>query len=154
MKRVVALGFVSLLLAFGLFACSNNEQTMQEETIEEGMTQEEMLATAQELDAEEVSTFISLSNRDKDKVREEYEGNIYKYTAFVDETLLDEVTIGIPGDPTASEQNIVYLYRVYVELPKETVETLNRGDEITVVGTMKLDESGMPLLSDAFIVNE
>lgn len=154
MRKVIAFGFVGMLLAFGLFACSNDGQTMQEEIAQEEMTQEEMIETAQELDAEDIDTFLSLSIRDKDKVKEEYEGNIYKYTAFVDETLLDEVTMGIPGDPTASEQNVVYLHRVYVELPKETVETLNRGDEITVIGVMQLDESGMPLLSDAFIVNE
>ena len=149
MRKVIAFGFVGMLLTFGLFACSNDGQTMHEE-----MTQEEMIETAQELDAEDIDTFLSLSTRDKDKVKEEYEGNIYKYTAFVDETLLDEVTMGIPGDPTASEQNVVYLHRVYVKLPKETVETLNRGDEITVIGVMQIDESGMPLLSEAFIVNE
>ena len=85
------------------------------------MTKDKMLEVAQELD------FGQLNEEIDDnivRVKEKYEGNIYKYSSYIEEIYADYVEIG--G------------FKVY--LTKDELKMLNKGEKITIVGKVnKID---------------
>ena len=142
--KSLALGFVGLLLAFGLFACSNDSSNQADEDNQSNesvnvesnapISQEYMASVAQDLD---LKTCYDMKKENRAKYELTYGSNIYRMSGRV--VLLDSTTEIVlfsdyVDEPTGATLGIT------VELPIGEIAELHDDEEITVVGIM--DTSG------------
>ena len=119
-KKKVDLKIIILIVAVLIIAIVEIAIFIKQEAPTK-MTKEQMLEVAKELDFKQLSEDV---DNNMARVKEEYEGNIYKYSFYIEEINEDYVELG--G------------FKVY--LIKDELITLSKGEKITVVGEVnKID---------------
>lgn len=83
-----------------------------------------MVATAQDFVYDD---FRNLQEENEAKAEAEYDGKIFRRTAFVEEVKTDYFIL-------SEKWGNRYISPIVVELPKEELAELSVGDEVTVVG--------------------
>lgn len=113
------------------------------ESTEREPTQEEILASATEFDAE---AFYDVQDENEAKAKQEYDGKVFRRTGYVDEITTDYIILTdfIYGG---------YYNPLIIELPEDVIAGLSREQEITVCGTFQYEEDpNISHLVDAFVV--
>lgn len=134
-----SLGFASIL---GLSACGGNPASSSDGVSKAPtLSQEEMLEQAEELDLE---AFHKAENENEARAKQEYDGKIFRCTAFVSDITPTYVRIGqvILGE---------FCNTLCVELSEEELASLSGEQEITVCGQFQYVAVESRLI-DAFIV--
>ena len=140
MKKLLAL-ILAAALALSLVACGGgsgagdnntpsggNGDTTSTDTPSGGITKEEMLEVATELET------VAINNAYKDNklgAQDTYIGKIYKFEGTV-EKIMDNFAIIIPNDSplNGSLQEV----DVFVYLPRDELKTLSTNDSVSIVG--------------------
>lgn len=112
----------STALACCLFGCSS--QSSEQQVEQQSHSKEEMVATAQDFVYDD---FRNLQEENEAKAEAEYDGKIFRRTAFVEEVKTDYFIL-------SEKWGNRYISPIVVELPKEELAELSVGDEVTVVG--------------------
>lgn len=135
-KTLAMIALSMLTLSFGLVGCGNGEQSIQ-----------------QKADSAIVLSFDEFNEMKEDnpaRAKNEYDGKVVKYHGFVGDINANRIILGeryVLGDTLACP------FSVY--LPTEVIAELNKGDEITVVGTFEYKNgSQVSEINDAEIVEE
>lgn len=141
-RRNFLLGSLGFSGALGLAACDGNSTTSDDAEPEtQELSQDEMLDQASELDLE---AFHQMENENEARAKQEYDGKIFRCTAYVGDIGTTSVQIGqvILGQ---------FCNTLSVELPEEELASLSKEQEITVRGRFQYVAVESRLV-DAFIV--
>ncbi len=141
MKKIFSL-FLVLTMILSLCACGGNETSTE-------LSKEEQLAQAEEL---KISDLLYEINNNMARAKEFYNDKLVKIDNFKVEEISsyeDYATVQMTYWGNASSVLIVT-----AKLSNEDVMLINKGDTITVVGTLNIKQSTFADLNDAFLVEE
>ena len=141
-RRDFLLGSIGIVSALGLTACSNSSTTdSNTEPESREPSQKEMLNQAEELDLE---AFHEMDSENEAKAKKEYDGKIFRCTAYVGDIRPSYVRIGqvILGQ---------FCNTLCVELSEDELASLSKEQEITVCGKFQYVQIESRLVN-AFIV--
>ncbi len=112
----------SVALVCCLSGCSS--QSSEQQVEQQSQSKEEMVAAAQDFVYDD---FENLQEENEAKAEAEYDGKIFKRTAFVEEVRTNYFIL-------SDKWGDMYISPIVVELPQEELVELSVGDEVTVVG--------------------
>lgn len=141
-RRSFLLGSLGFAGALGLAACGADSATSDDADPEtRGLSHEEMLDQAGELDLE---AFHEMENENEARAKQEYDGKVFRCTAYVGDIGTTSVQIGqvILGQ---------FCNTLSVELSEEELAGLSKKQEITVCGRFQYVAVESRLV-DAFII--
>ena len=133
----------SAALTCCLFGCSS--QSSEQQVEQQSQSKEEMVAPAQDFVYDD---FRNLQEENEAKAEAEYDGKIFKRTAFVEEVKTDYFIL-------SEKWGNRYISPIVVELPKEELAKLSVGDEVTVVGEFEYEpDPNISKLVNAVLIEE
>ena len=128
MKKIILLTLLCGTLILGLTGC--------------GMSKDNMLKDAKELDLEELVQDIE---NNVISAEEKYKEKIFKITATVDSIDKDEIPMTIIGMPMGA---------IKVSLSKNDIKNISKGQTIDIVGKIKNISEDKIEIKNAFLVND
>ena len=136
MKKILSLLLVGIM-CISLVACAGEEKVKEP-------TQEELLESAIEINGDDLRAAV---NENSARAELDYEGKVVVHTSVVR-------SIGPTYVDVSHELYNGYpLNSISVYLPKEVLAELNKGDTITVMGTLE-KVSSFPKIKDATLITE
>lgn len=136
MKKILSL-LLAATLTFTLCACGGENKTTTE------LSKEEQVLQAEELDINDL--LFEVKNNEA-RAKELYNDDLVK----IDNFRIDDIS----SYKNHAEIEMIPGLFITARISKEDVMSLNKGDKVTVVGTLDIRSSGFIDLNDAFVVTE
>ncbi len=145
MKKMLSLLIVlTLILSLGACGSSGNVETSESE---DAAPSEDISKTAYKMDIE---SFYSQIAENPVRAEENYKGEIYEVSAFVQDIANDFCILTPLVNPDKSHGT----FTIRVELPKEDLMKLNQNERVTVAGVVdQITSNGISMINAQYVDN-